>query len=215
MTLALHRFPRLPRALIAVPLATVAALLLSCSERGPLVANTSSRVETGPGYGVWRPALDQMPKSIADSDADLYRRVYGHQQREDWGAADRAIAQLNDRSLLGHVLASRYLGTYRANRAQLRDWLAKYSDHPDAGRIARIAPAAGTGPRARRASGAMPPTRSTPTPTRPRRSRRRRASPSRSPTIAGAPTPRAGSGRSRASISWKCGAAISSAPRRS
>lgn len=146
MTPALHRFPRLPRALIAVPLATVAALLLSCSERGPLVANTSSRVETGPGYGVWRPALDQMPKSITDGDADMYRQVYSHQQREDWAAADRAIAQLNDRSLLGHVLASRYLGTYRANRAQLRDWLAKYSDHPDAGRIARIAAGGREGP---------------------------------------------------------------------
>ena len=139
MTPALPISPRLSRALIALPLATVAALLLSCSERGPLVANMSSRYEAGPGYGVWRPALDQMPKSIADGDADLYRQVYGYQQKEDWAAADRAIAQLQDRSLLGHVLASRYLGAYKANHAQLRDWLAKYSDLPDAGRIAKVA----------------------------------------------------------------------------
>ena len=139
MTPALPISPRLKRALIVLPLATVAALMLSCSERGPLVANMSSRVEMGPGYGVWRPALDQMPKSIADSDAELYRQIYGYQQKEDWAAADRAIAQLKDRSLLGHVLASRYLGTYRANYAELRDWMAKYSDLPDADRISKVA----------------------------------------------------------------------------
>ena len=41
-----------------------------------------------------------MPKSIAESDADLYRRITAHQQKEEWAAADRLIAELQDRSLL-------------------------------------------------------------------------------------------------------------------
>jgi soluble lytic murein transglycosylase-like protein len=126
--------------LIALPLVTASGLLLACSERGPLVANMASRFEApGQGYGVWRPALDQVPKAISDADAELYKQIYGYQQRGDWAAADRAIAQLKDRSLMGHVLAARYLSSgYKASYAEVRDWLARYSDHPDAGRIAQL-----------------------------------------------------------------------------
>jgi soluble lytic murein transglycosylase len=146
LTPALPRFLRprrpMPRALHLLPLAAVAATLIACGDRGvDPTAMMRRDVALGTGYGTWRPALSEVPKAIAERDAELYRQVYAYQQRQDWAAADRTIAQLKDRSLLGHVLAARYLGTYRASYAELRDWMAKYADHPDAQRIAGLASA--------------------------------------------------------------------------
>ncbi len=137
VTLALPRFLRLPRALAALPLLAAAALQPGCSDRS-LDSAAVGRRDPAQGYGTWRPALPEVPRAIAENDADLYRRVHAHQQREEWASADRLIGQLQDRSLLGHVLAARYLNGYPAKATDIRAWLAKYSDHPDASRIARL-----------------------------------------------------------------------------
>jgi soluble lytic murein transglycosylase-like protein len=115
-----------------------AAFLPGCSDR-TLDPSAVGRRDPAYGYGTWRPALPEVPRAIAEGDAELYRRIAAHQQRDEWAAADRLIAQLQDRSLLGHVLAARYLDGYPARPQELRDWLAKYSDHPDASRIAQLA----------------------------------------------------------------------------
>ena len=136
MTPALPRTIRFPRALAMLPL-VAAAMLPACSDRS-LDPGGIGRRDPAYGYGTWRPALPEVPRAIAEKDADLYRRITAHQQKDEWAAADRLIAQLQDRSLLGHVLAARYLDGYPAKPAEIRDWLAKYSDHPDAGRIASL-----------------------------------------------------------------------------
>src|SRR5512138_1262743 len=109
---------RLPRALAVIPL-LAAAFLPGCSDR-TLDPSAIGRRDPAHGYGTWRPALNEVPRAIAESDADLYRRITAHQQRDEWAAADRLIAQLNDRSLLGHVLAARYLDGYPAKPQELR-----------------------------------------------------------------------------------------------
>lgn len=136
MTFATPNLTRMPRALAALPL--LAALLAGCSG-STLDPGAIGRRDPAQSYGTWRPALAEVPKSIAESDVELYKRIWAHQQRQEWAAADQLIARLQDKSLLGHVLAARYLtGGYAPKYAEVREWLAKYSDHPDAGRIAQL-----------------------------------------------------------------------------
>ncbi|MCW5774325.1 MAG: lytic transglycosylase domain-containing protein [Rhodospirillaceae bacterium] len=139
MTRDPHHRLRLPRSLLVVPLLAAAALLPSCAERGGVDPSALGRRDPVEGYGTWKPALDAVPQAIAERDAALYREIYALQNRGDWAGADRLIAQLKDRALLGHVLAARYLGTYTANYAELQNWLKKYGDEPDAGRIRQLA----------------------------------------------------------------------------
>ena len=138
VTPALPRLLRVPRAFVALPLLAAAAILPACSDRS-IDPSAMGRRDPAYGYGTWHPALSEVPKAISDSDADLYRQIFAYQQRQDWGAADRLVAQLKDRSLLGHVLAARYLDGYPAKPAELRAWLAQYSELPDASRIAALA----------------------------------------------------------------------------
>lgn len=137
MTTATPSRLRLPRALVTLPLLAAAALMPGCSDRS-LDPSAVGRRDPGTGYGSWRPALPEVPRAIAESDADLYRRIYAHQQREEWASADRLIVQLQDKSLLGHVLAARYFSGYQTRPGEIREWLSKYGDHPDASRIALL-----------------------------------------------------------------------------
>ena len=129
---------RLRMARAAVPLLAAAFALPACTDRG-VDPGAMGRNNPAQNYGTWRPALNEVPRAISEDDAQIYRRIYAQQQRADWSGANQSIAQLKDRSLVGHVLAARYLSSsYKASYAELRDWMAKYSDHPDADRIARL-----------------------------------------------------------------------------
>ncbi len=78
---------------------------------------------------------------LGRDDAALYRRIMDVQDNGDWKTADRLIAEVKDPLLMGHVLAQRYLHPtkYRSRYKELKAWLAKYNDHPDAGRLYKIA----------------------------------------------------------------------------
>ena len=81
------------------------------------------------------------PTALTDADVDRYRRLFELQEDGHWKQADRIIARLEDRLLLGHVLAQRYLHPtkYRSRYKELKAWMAKYADHPDARRIYKLA----------------------------------------------------------------------------
>lgn len=87
------------------------------------------------------PAGVPLPKPLSPAEADLYKRIFALQERGAWRAADREIARLGDRILLGHVMAQRYLHPtrYRSRYHELSAWLKRYNDHPDARRIYRLA----------------------------------------------------------------------------
>ncbi|HEY7687868.1 MAG TPA: hypothetical protein VH835_04220, partial [Dongiaceae bacterium] len=82
-----------------------------------------------------------VPRPLTAPDADRYRRIFALQQDGDWRAADRLVSQLEDLRLLGHVLAHRYLHPtkYKSRYVELRDWLAKYGDLPEAPQIYALA----------------------------------------------------------------------------
>ena len=84
---------------------------------------------------------DPLPTILSYKDIKRYREIFALQKIGEWSAADRQIRKLENRVLIGHLLAQRYLHptAYRSKFEELRRWLKHYADHPDAGRIYRLA----------------------------------------------------------------------------
>ena len=81
-----------------------------------------------------------LPSVLSASDLAAYRRAFELQQAGKWGPADQELKHVQDRRLVGNVLAQRYLSkTYPARYEQLADWMAHYADHPDAHAIYKLA----------------------------------------------------------------------------
>ncbi|WP_372624383.1 transglycosylase SLT domain-containing protein [Falsiroseomonas sp.] len=76
------------------------------------------------------------PQPLAPSDAARLRRVFDLQSRGETAAAAREAERLDDRRLIGHVLADRWLRQReQPPAAELVAWLGAYADHPDAAAI--------------------------------------------------------------------------------
>jgi len=82
-----------------------------------------------------------LPTVLSVQDADLYRKIFQVQKIGDWHTADKLIGRLDDRILLGHVLAQRYLHPtkYRSKYKELKPWLARYGDHFEARQLYKLA----------------------------------------------------------------------------
>ena len=92
-----------------------------------------------------------LPKILAPGTVELYTRIFEAQDEGKWAEADRLIGRLDDKILLGHVLAQRYLHSgWRASYKELKIWLDSYADHPGAERLYKLA-------KARQPRGAAPP----------------------------------------------------------
>src|SRR4051794_36974946 len=74
-----------------------------------------------------------LPLVLAPADAARLRRIFGAQARGDLATALRETDRLEDRRLLGHVLADRWLRPGASpSAAEVQAWLAEHADHPDA-----------------------------------------------------------------------------------
>ncbi len=82
-----------------------------------------------------------LPKVLSAADVTLYREIFALQEDGLWRKADKLIETLANRILMGHVLAQRYLHPtkYRTSYGELKAWLAKYYDHPQARRLYKLA----------------------------------------------------------------------------
>jgi soluble lytic murein transglycosylase len=81
-----------------------------------------------------------LPKYLSDKDVQSYRRIFSLQEDAHWKDADKLIGQLQDKVLLGNVLAQRYLHPqYKSTYKELHDWMADYADLPDAGTVYKLA----------------------------------------------------------------------------
>ena len=82
-----------------------------------------------------------LPPILSGADIDRYTEIFTLQKAGRWKHADRLIAALGDRLLLGHVLAQRYLHPtkYRSRYKELKAWMEAYADHPSARRIYKLA----------------------------------------------------------------------------
>ena len=83
-----------------------------------------------------RPALQGgiagFPQPLAPSDAARLRRIFDLQSRGEMVAAQRETERLDDRRLMGHVLADRWLRGHEPTVAELLAWFGEHADHPDA-----------------------------------------------------------------------------------
>lgn len=129
----------------AVPLA-IAALLFATSMSPDDVRAQQPKprpLETalvGPGTLVI-PGIGSVDGVLSAADVARYQRVFELQETGDWNAANAIIARIQDRRLMGHVEAQRYLHPtrYRSRFTELRAWMAAHADHPQARRIHRLA----------------------------------------------------------------------------
>lgn len=83
----------------------------------------------------------ELPQILSDDDISRYQEIFSLQEGGNWKAADKRIAALGNRILMGYVLAQRYLHPtkYRSKYQELKDWMAEHADHPDAARIYQLA----------------------------------------------------------------------------
>jgi soluble lytic murein transglycosylase-like protein len=85
-------------------------------------------------------ALAGMRYGLAPADLDLYRRAFSAIDSLDWGIVEATVPHIQDRRLLGHLLAARYLSpSHETPFADLRAWLDLYGDLPEADDIYRLA----------------------------------------------------------------------------
>ena len=87
------------------------------------------------------PGIGTVEGILSTADAARYKRIFEHQEAGEWRAAEAIIKRVEDRRLMGHVLALKYLHptAYRSRFSELRDWLKTYADHPQSRRIHRLA----------------------------------------------------------------------------
>ena len=87
-------------------------------------------------------------KVLDSKDIKIYKEIFKIQNKpiknkkaRDWKKIDVLIKKLDNKILLGNVYAERYLHPtgWRSSYKDLKIWLDKYNDHPDATRISRIA----------------------------------------------------------------------------
>lgn len=138
-----HANARTRRALSGGGLALLLSLACVVAATPAAIAADGDGVETAAlSAGGLRPYDEiPLPLPLKDADAARYRRIFKLQEQDRWAEADREIAKLADRILVGEVLAQRYLesNNYQAKYAELSKWLASYADHADAARVYKLA----------------------------------------------------------------------------
>jgi soluble lytic murein transglycosylase-like protein len=107
--------------------ALAAALTWGCGASAQQATETIAHAARAPQR------MAQPTAVMGAPDATRMRRAFEAQARGDLLAAARETEQLDDRRLMGHLLADRYLRATADTPIQaLQAWLADHSDHPDA-----------------------------------------------------------------------------------
>lgn len=118
-------------------------ILVASTAGGSAIAAQTRAAETETAALPRITGLDSqgLPRVLSARDVARYRKIFVLQEDGRWDEADDAIAQLEDRRLLGHLQLQRYLHptAYRSSYEELSRWLASYADLPDADRIHRLA----------------------------------------------------------------------------
>jgi soluble lytic murein transglycosylase len=92
--------------------------------------------------------VENYRKILSFKDIVIYKEIFKIQKKpiknkrsSEWNKIDALIKKLDNKLLLGNVYSERYLHPtgWRSSYKDLKIWLDRYNDHPDATRIARIA----------------------------------------------------------------------------
>ncbi len=80
-----------------------------------------------------------LPQPLPPSAVAQYQRILALQDQGAYAEADQLISRLQDTSLVGAVLAARYLApSYHPTTSQLRNWYSQYSGQPAAAAIYKL-----------------------------------------------------------------------------
>ena len=132
----------------AVTVLVVAASLIPAPARAGETATATATAESAAGFDVAYLASRTKPQHsvtlptvLSVRDIARYQQIFAFQQDGHWKQADKLIAQLDNDILMGHVLEQRYMhpNKYRSKYKELKDWMAKYADHPQAHRVYKLA----------------------------------------------------------------------------
>ena len=80
-------------------------------------------------------------KVLGEKDLEYYQKAYQFQEQCKWKSANRYILKIQNKILLGHIYAQKFLhpNCYKSKYLELYYWLKKYNDHPQAKQIYRLA----------------------------------------------------------------------------
>ena len=120
------------------------ALLTALLMTSPTFAVPLGPTGAGQEYRIdeYTPAIKvPLPTPLSSTDSTRYRQIFGLQEDGNWREAAALIEKLDNRILLGHVQAQKYLHPtkYRSRFPELFKWTQIYNDHPQARRIYRLA----------------------------------------------------------------------------
>jgi soluble lytic murein transglycosylase-like protein len=85
------------------------------------------------------PQIADLPSVLSPNDAELYVQAFALQAAGASKRADKVVQRIENKVVLSHVLADRYLREARPNYSELKNWLRQHRSHPDAPRIYRLA----------------------------------------------------------------------------
>lgn len=92
------------------------------------------------GAGFLSGDASEPPALLSEDDREHYQAVFRAQDKADWKQADALIRKIDNPLLLGHVLAERYLNRqYSSTPDELKRWLDRHADHPQAYAIQALA----------------------------------------------------------------------------
>ena len=80
-------------------------------------------------------------KILSEEDVKNYQMAYLFQEKCKWKSANKFILKIQNKLLLGHILAQKFLhpDCYKSQYLELYYWLKEYNDHPQAKRIYKLA----------------------------------------------------------------------------
>lgn len=77
---------------------------------------------------------------VSRDDVTTYKKIFRAIENQNFNEADDLVKDLNNDILMGHVLAEKYLSKkYKSKYIELKIWLEKYDDLPQAAKIRRLA----------------------------------------------------------------------------
>lgn len=88
------------------------------------------------------PAIEVGPyrSPFGGQQMDIYRDIFRLQASGSMKKATSLFGKIKDDSLMGHILAQRYLHPdYKASFTELKNWMDRYAELPEAARIKRLA----------------------------------------------------------------------------
>ena len=82
--------------------------------------------------------LDEL--NLSRNDIRLYKKIFNNIKNSHFELIDKQIKNLDNKFLVGHVLAEKYLAkNYNSTSQELEQWLKKYSNFPQKNRIHKLA----------------------------------------------------------------------------